>query len=113
MYILTSDKRELINLDHVEEIYVDENKMQLIVAFANGDDLWTGDYQSKEHTKKALEMLAENIGKKDMFKMPTNEEVCKQFAKTEIRVHYTSERATKGERKRYGILQKNAKHKTK
>lgn len=113
MHILSKDKMQLINLDRVTLMFVDGHEGKILVEFENGDDWQLDGYESRNYAQKALEMLAENIGKKDMFQMPTNEEVRKRFAENVRGFYYTSKRTEKGERKRYGILQKNAKHKTK
>lgn len=75
MYILNKSRTQIVNLDHVTAMYVGADETSIKVDFVTGKGCQIGKYASEKHAQKALEMLTLNIGRKEAFRMPADEEI--------------------------------------
>lgn len=75
MYILNKNRTQIVNLDHVTAMYVGADETSIKVDFVTGKGCQVGKYASEKHAQKALEMLTLNIGRKEAFRMPGDEEI--------------------------------------
>ena len=75
MIIVSKNKSSLVNLSFVTQIFKGSDGLAIKVNYSNGQGTQLERYQSMEATDVAMEMLCENIGKTDIYVMPTDEQV--------------------------------------
>lgn len=97
MFILSNDKRAISNTEHMNAIFIGSDELSIKADYTNGHGNMLGRYQSQTECKVVLEMIAEAIGKTDLFEMPSSETVrTKLMQQSENRQRHITGKKTKG-----------------
>lgn len=96
MFIVSKDKKAIVNADSTTVIYVGSDGITIKADFSNGRGCQLGRYDSLEECKKALEMMAKEIGKVDTFQMPESAAIKAEIVKNETSWHHATGKKTKG-----------------
>ena len=96
MFIVSKDKKAIVNTDSTTVIYVGSDGVTIKTDFKNGRGCQLGRYDSPEECKKALEMLAKETGKTDIFQMPESTAIKAEIVKNETCWHHATGKKTKG-----------------
>lgn len=75
MVIVSKNKDILINLEHTKNIYKGADNCTLKANFGNTDGCQLSRYNSPDEMQIAMEMLIDAIGKREVFIMPSDDEV--------------------------------------
>ena len=96
MYILGKDQRSIINMEQITVVYIGSDNCTVKADYQNGKGCQLGRYNSEEETKIAMNIIAENVGKTEMCKMPTDEDVRARSNLREQKNHHINGKKTKG-----------------
>ncbi len=95
MFIVSRDKKAIVNTDSTTVIYVGSDGITIKADFKNGRGCQMGRYDSLEECRKALEMMANVMGKVDVFQMPESEAIKAEVVRNETRHHHVTGKKTK------------------
>ena len=70
MYIVSKDKKSIINTEQVTSMYVGADGCTIKADFGNGKGCQIGRYNSEKECRIAIEIIAGNFGKADVCFMP-------------------------------------------
>lgn len=96
---LYENKRAIINMDAVKDIFPGREPGTLAVSFMSGVTSKIPAYSSDIESKKAIEMIAEQMatGKMTIIRIPTAEEVRTRLKNTHfLTEHHVTGKKTKG-----------------
>lgn len=96
MYIVSKDKKSIINTEQITSIYVGADGCTLKADFENGKGCQIGRYMSEKECQIAIEIIAENIGKSDVCFMPKDSFINAKINLEEQKTHHISGKKTKG-----------------
>lgn len=74
MFIVSKDGKLIINLDQVTAMYIGSDGCSIKCDYKN-NGCQLGRYNSVQEAKKAIEIIAESIGKVDVCRMPNDNAV--------------------------------------
>lgn len=95
MYIVSKDKRSIINLEQVTAIYIGSDGCSIKCDYKN-NGCQLGRYNSDKEAKKAIEIIAERIGKADICTMPDDNAVKAKMNLEGRNYHHITGKKTKG-----------------
>lgn len=75
MYIVSRDKRSIINTEQITSMYVGADGCTIKADFENGKGCQIGRYNSECECQTVIEIIAGNFGKADVFFMPEDSAV--------------------------------------
>ncbi len=96
MYVLCSERGNLINFDKVVGLYVSSDGLSIRVEMENGKSWKVGNYQSLQETKEALEILSNKLNEKQTLCFPTRDEVKAKMNNQSQSYHHATGKKTKG-----------------
>ena len=97
MYVLSKNRMQIINLEHVTAMYLGADVTSIKVDFVTGRGSQIGKYVSDTYAKKALELLILAIGRRgEAFSMPTDEEIRELLGNQESKNHNIGGKKQKG-----------------
>ena len=82
MIVITRNKLNILNFDHVTEMFLSPDKMSIRVNFSNGGRYELERYNELGQAQRAMEMLCEAIGTVEKFILPTEEQIKAYVVKT-------------------------------
>lgn len=96
MYIISKDKKSIINTDQITSMYVGADSCTIKADFGNGKGCQIGRYNSEKECQIAIEIIAGNFGRSDVCFMPENSAVNAKLNLEEQKQHHISGKKTKG-----------------
>lgn len=96
MYIVSKDKKSIINTEQVTSMYVGADGCTIKVDFGNGKGCQIGRYNSEKECQIAIEIIAGNFGKADVCFMPESNAINAKLNLTEQKQRHISGKKTKG-----------------
>ena len=95
MYLISKDGKSVVNMNHVTVIYTTSN-CTLNADTISGKGSGLGNYGTTEDVRMAIRMVSEKIGKSEVARMPSDDEVRARKRLEEERHHNKAGRKTKG-----------------
>lgn len=96
MYIVSKDKKSIINTEQVTSMYVGADGCTIKVDFGNGKGCQIGRYNSEKECQIAIKIIAGNFGKADVCFMPESNAINAKLNLTEQKQRHISGKKTKG-----------------
>lgn len=98
MFIVSTDKKSMVNMDAVAAIYIGSNEVTIKVDYKGGDGCQIEKYNSSRECSMALKILTKKMeeGKSVIFSMPTSEMIKAELAREEAPWHHAAGKKTKG-----------------
>lgn len=97
MYIITKNKRHIVNLSHVAEMFIGNDGVSIKINFDNGGRYELERYNSPRETETAMEMLCDAVGKVETFRLPTEKEIQAKLVQTHDGIpHHITGKKSKG-----------------
>lgn len=97
MFLISTDKKSIVNMDAVSVIYIGSNETSIKVDYKSGNGSQIGKYNSAQECKIALSILSKKM--KDerivILEMPTAEMIKAELAKAETPWHHATGKKTK------------------
>lgn len=95
MIVVDKNRVALINLDHVICMYIGEGNA-IKANYASGSGSQVARYNTPQEATEALKLLAEAIGKAEVFYMPEDEAVKTRIGLRDQKYHHAAGKKTKG-----------------
>lgn len=96
MYIVSKDKKSIINTEQATSMYVGADGCTIKADFGNGKGCQIGRYNSEKECQIVIGIIAENFGKADACFMPENSTVTAKLNFEEQKQHHINGKKTKG-----------------
>ena len=96
MYIVSKDKKSIINTEQITSIYVGADGCTIKADFGNGKGCQIGRYNYEKECQIAIEIIAGNFGRSDVCFMPENSAINAKLNLAEQKQHHISGKKTKG-----------------
>lgn len=96
MFIVSKDRRSVINLSQVAAMYIGSDRCSVKADYKGGNGCQLGRYNSDKEAEKAVEIIAENIGKTEVCFMPDDSSVKAKMSFGEQKYHHAAGKKTKG-----------------
>lgn len=96
MYIVSRDKRSIINTEQITSMYVGADGCTIKADFENGKGCQIGRYNSDRECQTVIEIIAGNFGKADVFFMPEDSAVNARLNTGGEKPRHISGKKTKG-----------------
>ncbi|MBD5543725.1 MAG: hypothetical protein HDR01_05660 [Lachnospiraceae bacterium] len=96
MYIVSKDKKSIINTEQITSMYVGADGCTIKADFGNGKGCQIGRYNSEKECQIAIEIIAGSFGKSDLCFMPENSVINAKINLGEQKQHHISGKKTKG-----------------
>lgn len=96
MYIVSKDKKAIINLDQVSNMYIGSDGCSIKADYRNGNGCQMGRYNSEREARKAMEIVANTIGKSEVCFMPDDDAVKAKMNSEEQKYRHIAGKKTKG-----------------
>ncbi len=96
MYIVSRDKKSVINTEQITSIYVGADGCTVKADFVNGKGCQIGRYNSEKECQTAIEIIAGNFGMTEACFMPENSAINAKLNTGESKLHHISGKKTKG-----------------
>lgn len=96
MYIVSKDKKAIINLEQISTMYIGSDGCSIKADYISGNGCQLGRYNSDREAKKAMELVANIIGKSEVYFMPDNDTVREKINSEEQKYHHIAGKKTKG-----------------
>lgn len=95
MFIVSKDKKSIINLEQVTAMYIGSDGCSIKCDYKN-NGCQLGRYNSDKEAKKAIEIISESIGKVDVCVMPDDSAIKAKMNLEEQKYHHITGKKTKG-----------------
>ena len=95
MFIVSKDRKAIINLEQVTTMYIGSDSCSIKCDYKN-NGCQLGRYNSDKEAKKAMEIIAESIGKTDVCFMPDDNTIKAKMNLEEQKYHHITGKKTKG-----------------
>ncbi len=96
MYIVSKDKKSIINTAQITSMYVGADSCTIKVDFGNGKGCQIGRYNSEKECQIVLDIIAGNFGKADVCFMPDESMINAKVNLGEQTYHHITGKKTKG-----------------
>lgn len=96
MYIVSTDKKAVINFEQTTSVYVGADGCTIKADFGNGKGCQFGRYSSERGAQVALEMIASSVGKCEVCFAPDDDTVRARINLEEQRQHPIDGKKRKG-----------------
>lgn len=96
MFIVSKDKKAIINLEQVASMYIGSDGCSIKADYRSGSGCQLGRYNTDKEARKAMEMVAECIGKTEVCFMPNDNSIQAKLNIEEQKHHYINGKKTKG-----------------
>lgn len=96
MFIVSKDRKAITNLEHVATMYIGSDGCSVKADYKGGNGCQLGRYNSAKEAEKAMEIVADSIGKTDICFMPEDNAVKAKANLDEQRWHHATGKKTKG-----------------
>ena len=96
MYIVSKDKKSIINTEQITSMYVGANGCTIKADFGNGKGCQIGRYNSEKECQIAIEIIAGNFGRTDVCFMPESDAINAKLNLGEQKQHHISGKKAKG-----------------
>lgn len=96
MYIVSTDKKAVINFEQTTSMYIGADGCTLKADFGNGKGCQIGRYGSEKAAQAALDIIARNIGKCEVYFAPDDSAVRARINLEEQRRHPVDGKKQKG-----------------
>lgn len=97
MFLISTDKKSIVNLDAVAAIYIGSNEITIKVDYKGGDGCQIGKYDSSQECRTALSILSKKMRDERIvvLEMPTAEMIKAELTKEETPWHHATGKKTK------------------
>lgn len=96
MFIVSKDKKSIINAGEVTSIYVGADGCTIKADFCNGKGCQLARYSSEKSSQVAIDILANSFGKSDVCFMPEDSSINAKLNFVEQKYHHVTGKKTKG-----------------
>ena len=96
MFIVSKDKKSIINTQEITCIYIGADGCNLKAEFENGKGCQIGRYNSEKQSQIAIEIIADNMGKNEVCFMPQDNDIDAKINNRKTKQHHISGKKTKG-----------------
>lgn len=96
MFILSKDKKSIINSEEVTSIYIGADGCTIKADFCNGKGCQLARYSSEKASQVAMDILANSFGKSDVCFMPEDSSINTKLNLLEHKKHHITGKKTKG-----------------
>lgn len=96
MYIVSKDKKAIVNTEQITSIYIGADGCTLKADFGNGKGCQIGRYMSEKECQTAIEIIAGSFGKADVCFMPEDSAISAKINTGEQKQHHISGKKPKG-----------------
>lgn len=96
MYIVSKDKKAIINLEQISTMYIGSDGCSIKADYISGNGCQVGRYSSDREAKKAMELVANAIGKSEVCFMPDDDAVKAKMNSEEQKYRHITGKKTKG-----------------
>lgn len=96
MFIMSKDRKSIVNSEEITSIYVGADGCTIKVDFHNGKGCQLARYNSEKSSQIAMDILANNFGKTEICFMPEDSAVNAKLNLTEQKYHHLTGKKTKG-----------------
>ena len=97
MFMVSKDKKAIINMQQVSNIYIGADVCTIKVDYENGRGCQIGRYTSEKEALVAMEIITEKMNKGEICEVPDDDAVRERIlSNTERPWHHISGKKTKG-----------------
>lgn len=94
MFVVDKNRAAIINMNNVGCMYISEGSIK--ASYTSGSGSQVARYNTPREAEEALKMLAESIGKSEVFFFPDDEAVRVRIAASGQKYHHVTGKKTKG-----------------
>lgn len=96
MYIVSKDKKSIINTEQVTSLYIGADGCTIKADFGNGKGCQIGRYHSEKECQVAIGIIATSLGKSAVCYMPDSAAITARLSTGESKQHHISGKKAKG-----------------
>lgn len=96
MYIVSKDKKSIINTEQITSMYVGADGCTIKADFRNGKGCQIGRYNSEKECQIAIEIIAGSFGRSDACFMPEDNAINAKISLGGQKYHHATGKKTKG-----------------
>lgn len=96
MFIVSKNRKTIVSAEQMTAVYMGSDNCSIKVDFQNGKGCQLGRYDSENAAQTAMEMIAENIGKADVYFMPDDDSVKAKINMGVQKQYHINGKKTKG-----------------
>lgn len=96
MFIVSKDRKAVINLEQVATMYIGSDGCSIKADYRSGNGCQLGRYNSDKEARKAIEIVADSIGKTEVCFMPDDNSIKAKLNLAEQKYHHITGKKTKG-----------------
>lgn len=94
--VLSKNKDCITFIDNATRVFIGADKVTIKISSVDGSGSQLACYYTPEITLFAFKKFYESIGKVNIFKFPSDEEIKKELLETEEHWHHATGKKTKG-----------------
>lgn len=95
MLVVSKSRGAIVNVSNIACMYIGE-RATIKVSYVQGSGCQVASYNTQEEAEEALKMLAESIGKAEVFFFPEDEAVRARIGARDQKYHHATGKKTKG-----------------
>lgn len=95
MLVVSKSRGAIVNMNNIACMYIGE-RTTIKVSYVQGSGCQVASYNTQEEAEEALKMLAESIGKAEVFFFPEDEVVRARIGLRDQKYHHATGKKTKG-----------------
>ncbi len=96
MYIVSKDKKSIVNTEQITSMYVGADGCTIKADFGNGKGCQIGRYNSERECQIAIGIIAGSFGKSDVCLMPESDAINAKLNNGESKPRHINGKKTKG-----------------
>lgn len=96
MFIVSKDRKAIINLEQVATMYIGSDGCSVKADYRSGNGCQLGRYNSEKEARKAMSIVADNIGKTEVCLMPDDNTIKARLNLDGQPYHHITGKKTKG-----------------
>ena len=96
MYIVSKDKKSIINTEQITSLYIGADGCTIKADFGNGKGCQIGRYHSEKECQVAIEIIAGSLEKSAVCYVPDSMAITAKLSARETKQHHISGKKTKG-----------------
>lgn len=96
MFIVSKDRKSIVNSEKVTSIYVGADGCTIKANFQNDGGCQFASYNSERYSQIAMDILAKSFGKLEVFFMPEDNFINAKLNLLEHKNHHNTGKKTKG-----------------